>query len=94
MEGIIHFNYHQQQYSASYLVCQRRFPTYIYVTFNNQDLVRKFGEEVVIHTDGQTVLTNHVYSEQRIELFIILLNSIKGLVSLRSNTEQFLNQSL
>lgn len=87
MESIIQFAFRENKYTASYIICDREYPTYIYISLKNEALVKEFGEELVIHCNGGEMLTNHIYSDTRITLYKAIFDAISGIETLKENTE-------
>jgi hypothetical protein len=85
MEALVSFSFRENQYSASYTICEREHPTYIYVSLKNADLVQEFGEELVLHSNGRTLLDDHVYTENRLELYTAVFKAISGKEVLKEN---------
>jgi hypothetical protein len=79
MESQISFNFRNRQYSASYTICEREYPTYIYVSFKDNELAKEFGEEIVLHSDGGNLLLNNIYTEHRLELYVAVFNAIAAI---------------
>ncbi|MCE3281825.1 MAG: hypothetical protein K0Q66_562 [Chitinophagaceae bacterium] len=87
MESLISFNYHDKNYSASFVVCEKGFPTYIYLTLLDETLAEKFGEEICLHSDGRQLLADHVYTEERLELYKLVFEVIQNTVQLGVNNQ-------
>jgi len=69
MEGTIHFTYKNKDHSANYLICQRQEPHYIFIFFKNEELMKEFGAEICIHSAGNAMLEDNIFSENRRNLF-------------------------
>lgn len=92
MEGIIQFQFRDRQFSATYLISEEAYPTYIYIWFTDDELIQQFGEEVCLHTDGKELLPNHIFSAAREELFLAIFTTIKAGVELSSNPHSKTNK--
>lgn len=76
-----------KDHAANYVVCEKDYPTYIYVSFTSEKLIRKFGEEICIHSDGTKVLDSNVHTTTRLELFNNIFSEVQKLVELKINNE-------
>lgn len=56
MQKQINFNYQGKQYAAVYIVSAEHYPIYVFVSFLHPDLIKKFGEDIAIKTDGNKVV--------------------------------------
>ena len=88
MQTIIHFKFKDQQYSADYTICDRESPTYIFITLYGEGIVNEFGAEIVLHANGNTLLTDQIYTTHRLELYTVLFEAIKNTGELRATHEQ------
>lgn len=70
------FRFREQYYSADYLISQENYPTYIFVWFGDPALVKEFGNEICIHTDGNKLLDEHIHSEKWRDLFTSVFEAI------------------
>jgi hypothetical protein len=87
MEPVINFKFRDQDYSAVYVISENAYPTYIYITLTAPELVREFGDEVCIHSDGRDILTNHIYTDRRLQLYSAIFEAIKEVARLKENSE-------
>lgn len=85
MEGMLQFRFMNRDHTASYMVCEKDYPTYIYITLRDEKLIRRFGEDVCIHTDGNALIADNVFTDTRRDLFNIIFDALKKLVTLRAN---------
>lgn len=52
----ISFTFQEKEFSATYVVSSERFPFYIFVSLLNPELIKQFGEDIAIKSDGKRVL--------------------------------------
>jgi hypothetical protein len=78
MEPQINFNYRQREHKALYTICEREFPTFVYITFLDPQLKSEFGEEVVLHCTAERLITEQVYTNHRLELYQALYEAIRA----------------
>ena len=88
MESVISFVYGNKNCSASFVVCEKGFPTYIYLTLLDKELVEKFGEDICLHSDGRQLLTDQVYTGDRMELYSAVFKVIQNTVQLGVNNQE------
>jgi len=75
MEYLILFNFRQEFHEASYVICEKEHPNFIYVSLK-QPLASLFGEEVVISCNGNELLENNIHTDAHRELYLAILNAI------------------
>ena len=83
MEGNIHFSFRDKDYSASYLICSRQEPIYIFVFFRDKELVQEFGEEICMHISGDKLLHDNIYSGKRLHLYTEIFSQV--MISVRND---------
>lgn len=82
MEGIIQFRFRNRNRTANYVVCQRTNPTYIYINCQDADLIKEFGDELVLHVERAQLLTNNIYSDKRLELCSTIFDALTARLQL------------
>jgi hypothetical protein len=87
MESIINFSFKNKDYTASYVICDKNYPTYIYVSLNDQGLVKEFGEEICIHSDGKNLIEDQIYTGHRLELYAVIFQAIGKVEALKENSK-------
>jgi hypothetical protein len=91
MESVIQFKFREQEHSATYVISENAYPTYIYITLKEAELIKEFGDEICIHSDGKDVLTNHVYTDRRLQLYRSIFDAINARESLQENSKEHTN---
>lgn len=56
MDLVVQFVYREKDYSSDAYLSFEEEPYYIFVSLKDADLIREFGDEITIKTDGETVL--------------------------------------
>jgi hypothetical protein len=87
MESIINFSFKNKAYNASYVICDKNYPTYIYLSFTDAELVKEFGEEICIHSNGETLIEDHIYTDHRLELYTTIFHAIAKVEPLKENSK-------
>jgi hypothetical protein len=85
MESLIHFSFRNKSHSAAYVISDLVYPTYIYASLNSPDLLKEFGEDICIHTDGRSILTDRIYSDNRLTLYTAIFKAITEAEELKVN---------
>lgn len=85
MESSVNFNFRNRHHTVSYTVCDREYPTYIYITLKDEVLVKEYGEELVLHSNGGKLLVNDIYSEHRLDLSMAIFMAISAVENLKEN---------
>lgn len=85
MEGMLQFRFMNRDHTANYMVCEKDYPTYIYITLRDEKLIRRFGEDVCIHTDGSKLIADNVFTDTRRDLFNNIFDELRKQVPLRTN---------
>lgn len=85
MDSIVRFSFREQFYTADYLISQESYPTYIFAWFHDAELVKEFGNEICIHTDGDNMLDEHIHAEKWRQLFTAVFKAISSREALFNN---------
>ena len=78
MDLTIPFHYKNKVYQASVFFSFDEEPCFIFVTLDNKELVKEFGEEITIKTDCRTVLPRKDDYPELKELRQSIFNSVKN----------------
>ena len=90
MDTDVTFYFRGKKYSCSAFIDCLEYPCFIFVLFTDNDLVREFGEEITIKTDGYVRLQKRDDSPGLIELRQAIFDVLKPLPEFAMVKEKFL----
>ena len=56
MALVLSFTFRNKAYDCEYFVDKSAFPYFLFVLLNDKDLIKKFGEDITLKTDGDNRL--------------------------------------
>ncbi len=80
MEFITSFIFEGKIHAAKCIVCNRQHPIYVYVSLEDKQLIREFGEELCIHIERSDLLTAHLTSDRMIEVHTAAFKGVKRML--------------
>lgn len=84
MEHQINFTYKEQIYPAKVVLSLQDDGCYVFCIIQDSQLIREFGSDIDIPTDGELVLPDRIIGKEVIEFKTAILEAVKKIPEFRN----------